>query len=474
MNKGVVLITPVVLVRFLSVEDFGYYREFLVYAGLLTAIAAFGIDSSLLRFVPENPKTSWRFVNHAVVMTSLSSVLVVAGMLLLNAVAPGALVDEYVLPLALYVLFFANLDFWAYLWLAEKRSFAVLGYSTGRLLARVIVVTTTAALTRDVDTIIVALVSFEGLRLLISLVAWRIEARRRNLQGPAFDPTRWREQLQYCLPFGGALVVVNLNRSMGSLFVAKILGPVALAHYAIGLYVQPVLTIIRNSLSDVVLPEIVSRNGQHSTPADRLRLWRRTTVVTAIFLFASGVMLANFAEILVVTLFSAEYRPAVVLFQLFLLVFLRDALDFGIPLRAMNRNKPILYSNLIALGVNAALMLLLMPRWGAAGAVAALVVSRFVEGTYLATELARAYDVPLRRLAPWKDMLKVLAAALLAGAVLYGDFWTEHLGLFGVVIGAGVYTVVFAVLLSWANIPEVGMLKSKLLAMPAIVLRRQQ
>lgn len=471
MNKGVVLITPVVLVRFLSVTEFGQYREFLVYAGLLTSLAAFGITSSLLRFVPETPKAAWRFVDHTVWMTFAGSILVVAGMWAVDAMLPAPLVGDYVVPLTFYVLFFVNVDHWQYLWIAQKRGLAVLGYTTGRLLARVVVVTLTAILTRDVATVIWSLVCFEGLRLALSTVSWRIN-RRRQPQDDAPDRSWWREVMEYCLPYGGALVTVTINRSMGSIFVAKWLGPVALAHYSIGLYVQPVLTVIRNSLSDVILPEIVSRKTNQSSPAERLRLWQRTTVVTVIFLFAAGVLLARFADVLVVTLFSEEYRPAVIVFQIYLLVLLREGVDLGIPLRAMNRNKPILYSNLIGIAVNVVLMFALMPVWGVAGAVAALVASRFVDGAYLTIDLTRAYHLPLRALLPWKDLFKILGAAVLAGVVLYGEFWVDHFGLLGVILGGLAYIAIFSLLLLRSNIPEVALLLDKLRAVPGMVLRK--
>ncbi|MGH8185295.1 MAG: hypothetical protein ACREUC_01930, partial [Steroidobacteraceae bacterium] len=50
------LISPIILTRLLSVADFGRYREFLLYATIMTGIAAFGINSSLLRFVPARPE----------------------------------------------------------------------------------------------------------------------------------------------------------------------------------------------------------------------------------------------------------------------------------------------------------------------------------------------------------------------------------------------------------------------------------
>jgi O-antigen/teichoic acid export membrane protein len=249
------------------------------------------------------------------------------------------------------------------------------------------------------------------------------------------------------------------------------MGPAALAHYTIGTYLQPVIATVRNSISDVVLPELSAR--QSGSAEDRLRLWRRTTVVTAIVLFAAAVLLARFAEILVVTLFSQTYLPAVALFQLYVLTFLRDSLDFGVPLRAMNRNAPILHSTLVCFVVRIALMAILIPLWGLLGAVVAMVASRFCEGGYLGVQTARAFEIPLRQLAPWSDLLKVLGAALLSGAVLYGDFWTERLGVFGVAPAAALYGALYIFLLTCAGVPEVPLLLRKLRAAPALVLRRR-
>jgi O-antigen/teichoic acid export membrane protein len=467
MNYGLVLISPMVLVRLLTDEDFGRYREFLVYVTLLSGISAFGINSNLLRFVPERPESKWQFVNQTVVMTFVSSVLVIVSMLLLNWVFAGKLVEAYAIPIALYVVLSVNVDFWEFLWLAEKRSSAVLRYTTARLLARIAVVTATAALTEDVSTIVWSLIWLEAIRLAISAVAWRSKAK----EAPSGTPVNWREQLEYCLPFGAALVVVTISKSVGPLVVAKMMGPAALAQYAIGTYLQPVINVVRNSLSDVVLPEMTSQKGA-TQPLDRLRLWRSSTVVTGIFLFAAAVFLWRFADVLIVTLFSETYRPAVVIFQIFLLIFLRETLDFGIPLRAINRNAPILHSNLIALVLRTGLLVLMIPAWGLVGAVWAIVISRLVEGVYLATRLASAYEVPMRALAPWKDLMKVLVAAVLSGVVLLGDFWTDHLGFFGMIPAGLLYVLVFALLLSRLSIPEVDRILEKLRSTHGAALRR--
>jgi O-antigen/teichoic acid export membrane protein len=348
-----------------------------------------------------------------------------------------------------YVLLCTNLDFWEFLWLAEKRKYAVLSYTTARIVARMATVIVAALLSGDVFVIAWSLVCLEAARLLISFIAWR-----RAVQPARLDTSgTWREQLAYCVPFAGSMVTAALNRSIGGLFITKLMGPVALAHYAIGTYVQPVITVLRNSISDVLLPEMVSRERQGES--DRLALFRRTTVLTAVFLIAAGVVLGRYAEVLVTTLFSEEYRPAVLLFQVFLLVLLRESLDFGVPMRAINRTSAIMHGNLLALVINAVLLAALLPTIGLIGAVWAFVISRFVEGLYLGSRLAKAYDVGFGAIAAWFDLGKVLIAAAIAAIVLYGDFWTKHLGLFGIFAGGLAFLLAFSALLLLSGIPEI-------------------
>lgn len=458
--------------RLLSVEDFGRYREFLLYTTFLLNFAALGINSSLLRFIPDRPALKWSYVRQTALMTLATSVAVVTVAMLFDRVFDGRLLGEFAVEVVIYVLLFANLDFWEFLWLAEKRSFAVLGYTTGRLVARMTTVIVAAALTNDVKTIVWSIIVLETVRVALSLIGWARGSHRSGKPPVEDSKGLWRQQLEYCLPFGGSMIVSYLNRSMGSLFVAKAMGPVALAHYSIGTYVQPIIAVLRNSLSDVLLPEMVTR--QHAEQGDRLLLFRRTTIVTSIALIGVGVVLARFAEVFVITLFTEEYRSTIVIFQVYLLVFLRECLDFGIPLRAVNQTKSILYANLCAVAVNMSLMFIFVPMWGVLGAVAAFLVSRVIEGSYLGWRTMRVYEASLGELASWREIGKVLLAAVVALPVLYSDAWTQHLGFFGAIVGGGVYLVVFAAVLALLRVPEALALLNFARGVPASVLRKLQ
>jgi O-antigen/teichoic acid export membrane protein len=167
-SYGLQLISPIFLVRLLTVEDFGRYREFLLYASIVQAFAQFSINDSLLYCVPANPASPWRLARQTALLTLCSTLLVVLVLVGLDVWSAGQVVHGYLLPLVAYTLFSANLDFWEYFWLSNGKAKPVFFYSAGRLAVRVLVVVVTAALTHDFHAVIWALVGLEGTRLVIA------------------------------------------------------------------------------------------------------------------------------------------------------------------------------------------------------------------------------------------------------------------------------------------------------------------
>jgi O-antigen/teichoic acid export membrane protein len=449
-NYGLMLISPVLLVRLLDVESFGRYREFLLYASLLQGLAVFSINDSVLYCVPANPDSPWRVARQTVALTFCSSVLVAAALILIDAATGGKLVAGYLWPLVAYTLFSVNLDFWEFFWLANRRPGAVFIYSACRLAARVIVAVTAAATTHDVQTIIWSLVAFEGLRMVAAGIGLAVVDRSRH-EPVLADP--WRDQLRFCIPSGLGSVLSMLNRNLSNLAVARLLGPAALAQYAIGRFGEPIVVTLRNSVSTAALPEMV-RLDRQSQQGGPLALWRRATVINTIFLFPAIALIVRYAQPLVVAVFGASYGEAAVVMQVYMLVVVRECFDFAPALRAINRTRPIVESNVAAIAVCAIALVVLIPPFGVAGAMLALVISSCVDVAWLGWRTISFYDVRLKDLLAWASIGKVALAALLACGVIASPWWTEALGVVGIVPAAATYLGVFAALLLMLRVPE--------------------
>jgi len=448
-NYGLMMVSPIILVRLLSVEQFGHYREFLLYVSVLQSIALFSINHSLLYCIPAQPRSRWRTVRQTAILIACSSVLVVGLTAAIDAASGGRVIGPLLLPVCAFTLVSTNLDFWDYYWVATERPGLVLAYSSVRLAARVVVAVVVAALTHRVLIIIWALVALEGLRLALTMVAFLI-ADKSATEPPLAEP--WREQLRYCLPSGIAWVLSTCNRNIGAIAVVKVLGAAPLAEYSIGKYGEPVVVTLRSSVSGVLLPEMVKR-GRGSRQAS-IGLWQRATVVNAIMLFPVAVLLTRYARPLVATVFGASYVSAALVLQIYMLIVIREVFDFAPALRALNRNRPLVESSVASLIVSAALLVPLVPAAGIAGAMLAIAIGTLVDAGWLAYRTSTAYQLSLRHLVPWGGVGKTAAAALLAGAILATSAWTQMLGFGGIVLAGAAYVALFTLLVLALRVPE--------------------
>jgi O-antigen/teichoic acid export membrane protein len=456
-SYGLQLISPIFLVRLLTVAEFGRYREFLLYAAILQAFAQFSINDSLLYCVPSNPQSPWRLARQTALLTLCSSVLVVLMLVALDSSNGGRLVNGYVVPLAAYTLFSVNLDFWEYFWLANGRAQPVFFYSAGRLAVRVLVVVVTASLTHDFHAVIWALVALEAARLVAAGIAMLLVDRSRQ-EPPLKEP--WREQLRFCIPSGTASLLAMLNRNISNVIVARWLGPVALAQYAIGRFGEPLVATVRNSVSAVILPEMVRKDREGSQPGTALALWQKATVVNAIMLFPIVVLVARYAQPLVVMVFGSSYLGAALIMQIYMLVVIRECFDFAPALRAVNRTRPLVESNVAGLLTCAVAMLLLIPVAGLAGAMIAFVIASYVDVTWLGWRTLQAYRVRLRELLPWWSIARTALAAAVAGVLIANSVWTDVFGRAGIVLAGLAYLAAFALLLQVMRIPEAMVLQA--------------
>ena len=430
-NQAIVLLSPILLVRILSVEEYGRYQEFLVYAALISPFVTFSAGNSLAYLVPRYPKREQVWITQCIVFVlAFSAIALVAIHFLGDTIQAGTSYD-FVAVLQLYILFSCNLDFLELYWLGKKRTDYVLYYSAARLLVRLAVVVTTAAVTRDAKSIVVSLVVMEAIRCL--LVLWYAVAKR--WLGPGSTRQTIKEQVTYFMPLGVGAVVEGLNRRAGMLFISTQLGAEALAFYVTGAFAMKVVNVLRGAIADVIFPEIVEL--RHANKRDSLPLWQRATVWYCILLFPTAVLLAYYADAFVTVLFTTEYADAVPVFAAFAFVLFVHSFDFHLPLRVQNQNRWFVRASILALVINLVLLIPLNQTFGLVGPAIAFVISRACFGLYLARKSSKVYEVSVVELVRWVDVGKVLIAAVICIPILFlGTVVTENLPLRGAVFGA--------------------------------------
>lgn len=424
-NYALAFLSPLLLVRFLPVEDFGRYREFLTYATILVSFAGFSLVDSLLTFLPRYPQHATRIVDNTVRLVFFCSAAIVATAVALDQLFDGALFAGFAWPLALYILLFINLDFWELYWLSQKRPVAVFAYSAGRMLARMTVAVVAAYVSGDVWIIVWCLVALEAVRCTAAAYFWRRLPRDSE---PMLSGEVRIEQWRFCLPWGTAIVVAMLSRNIGNVAVVKVLGASALALYAVGLYAEPIVVAIRNSISSVLLPEMVRRE-KADPERGGLDLWRRSIVLNCIVLFPIVAVGVRYAEPLLGFAFGSTYVAAAPVLKVYMIAAARDCFDLTLPFRARGQSRSFIRSAVLGLLVNALLLLWLVPRFGITGAAMALVGGTVAEATVLGFLLRRFIGAtPGEALIPWGGVGRVLLINLVLYATLSIPFTLPDAG----------------------------------------------
>lgn len=445
-NQAIVLLSPVLLVRILPVSEYGSYREFMLYAGLIGYLGTFGIARSLPYLIPKYPHREQEWLTQTAIFLFASSTVLVIGLHVFGNLIRANISFDFVTGLQLYLLFWINLDFLEGYWLARKRTDYVLYLSTGRLVTRLTVVLVAAYLTQDVGVIIYALVALEAIRCVLVLL-YGISRRwftRHITRGGA------KLQGSYFVPLGMGGVIELINRRAGMLFISTMLGAEALAFFAIGALATQVVNIFRGAVSDVIFPELAGMKT--AAPKDALPLWQRATTLFCIMLFPIAIIFSYYSDVVVTVLFTDSYAPAIPVFSAFALLLIVDCFDYHLPLRVQNANRYFVSGNLISLIANLILIFPAYVAFGLVGPALALIGSRIVFTLYLAWAASNVYAVNWRNMINWHDVGKITMATLVCTPILFlGKVAISGLFLRGLIFGF-LYLAAYLWLLRWLGV----------------------
>jgi len=441
---------PIFLVRLLSVEQFGEFRDFLLYATVLFTLVEFCINGSIAYFVPKDPSRENHYFTQAsmfVLFTSLAAALFV---LVFGDHFPSLVIREYKYALCLYVLFLCNLDAWEVLWITKKQAINVLFYSLTRLTVRTAAVVLAAFLTREVSDVIWTLVVVEGIRL---LVMGRYAVRKR-LFTAEISTASMKAQFAFFGPIGAGNMLHTANIYMGQIYISAVMGPAMLALYAIGAYLYPIIHVFQSSVGETIMPEIASKTDQ--PPKVALVLWQRATIVYCAVMMPIALLLFYYADVFVSLLFTSAFTDATPIFQIFVFLLIRECFDFSLPLRIVHRTNVFLKVSTLTLIINLGLMLLLVKYYGLLGPALAIVITRFVGGIYLGGYVMKYCEFSFGELLPWTDIAKTVVLCLGCATVLFAGELFDIGSLIRAVLFGGIYLILFGMILSKSGISEVN------------------
>ena len=457
LDYAMMILSPIFLVRILDKQQYGQYREFLLYAMLFANLLGMTVKRNLLFFIPLSPSDEKDYLGGTNLLTLGCWLLTSLAILIFKPFILANTSFDFVWILIVYLFVFLNFDYLDMYWLAHKRSDYVLYYSVSRVGGRVASIIIASYVFRTVYAALYAMIIFETIKCIatfiflnnLKLLIFRI--KKRTI----------KPQLVYIIPLAVATAVLFLNQRISQFLVSSLMGVESLAIYTIGCTQVPIMGIVRSTVSDVIFPDMAQRNSKD--PLEGLRLWKRANIVFCFIVFPIFAIFFCYAEEFIRILFTEQYLQAVPIFRIYLFLMLRQCFEMGSPLRAMNKNFHFIVGNIVALICNIGLLYILFKPFNMKGAAIAFLAADLALTFYLAATIIHVYKISLQNLFFWSSVLKISAVCIISASILYLNRFMTSLGLVAPALLSVLFLGLYTAILYRLNISEVNLLINKII-----------
>jgi O-antigen/teichoic acid export membrane protein len=387
---GLNFVVQLLIVRYLSVADYGAFAYALSFVVLGETIVTLGLDRGVGRFLAiydehrdfERLVGTLALVAGIVLSLGLGLILVTVG---LQGMLDGQLIqDSQASALLLILILLApiqaadNLLSGVLAVFASARAIFFRKYVLGPSL-RLIVVALLIGSSSSVDFLAIGyvLAGFAGV-LLYAVLLWRVLSDRG-----IWSAVRWRaariparEVLSFTIPLLTTDLVYVALHTTDALILGHFWGTTEVAAYRV---VQPLVglnQVVFSSFTLLYMPA-ASRLFARGDRAGVADLYWRTAIWIAVFSFPIFALTTSLAEPVTVGLYEERYADsALYLALLSFAAYVNVALGFnGLTLRVFGFIRYAVAINVIAAVISLALNLLLIPRFGALGAAVATTIS---------------------------------------------------------------------------------------------------
>ena len=187
------------------------------------------------------------------------------------------------------------------------------------------------------------------------------------------------------------------------------------------------LTVISTSFIAVLMPKL-SRMVKEKRIDEAVEAWKDTTSFTYIFMCFGVAALITFAPQVMTILYSAKFLPGTGVFRIYALILLWRTAYFGTMLSLHGETKKILLCSISSMLLNVVLNYVLYKLMGFTGPAWSTFLSIGIVNILQLKFSARITGIPVSRLFPWFDLLKITCVNAVCGIVIFLGMKTFSIG----------------------------------------------
>lgn len=425
VTQATTIILAIILVRMISKETLGTYRQVSLVYMTLVGVLTLQLDNSLYYFLPKlGPELRRTLLGQTLTATLLLAAVVAVVMFVSAGPIARMMNNPGLAPLlrifALFPLANRLFELIPAFMISLDRPVRAGVYTLVRSVAQMGGVVLAFAWGYQLPTVIWLLVLVEAA---VVIVGCADMVQLSPLGGWRFRRELIIEQLHYSWPLLAMGIVGTLNMQFGKLLISGFFDPEVYAIYSCGAVEIPVIALVTASVSAALMPNLVTlcKDGNRLAA---LQLWQEATRKCSLLIFPSFAFLVFVSSDFIVLLFGPEYARAAWPFGIYLAALPIRVAVYATLFRAVGKTKPIAVAALIGLVVNVLLSTALV--WGGRGSLLSFigpaigtVGSFFAIVAYMVWRLSGVVQVPLSGLMRWRELGQTLLLSVACGLLVF-------------------------------------------------------
>jgi len=423
----------IILARYFTKTDYGTYLHVQLIANIAVWSLLMGIPHSIYYFLPKT------YEKRRFVLTTLAIIISIAAavsiLILFNTdklsglLANPSLINLSVI-MALLVFFQIPLSIFEPLMISSNKVGSFVKFDFTFNVAFFVVIVTPVALGYNVTEVLYSVVAFHCIQFLIIIAVILTTGLSFDNNKPIQDKNdeqalaigtekyKLKEQLKYSLPIGGSLSLAEVSRYADKIIVSNQFTPDDYAVYARGAMDIPAISIIANTLDNLLMPKFIDAYQKNDMPT-LINTWHSAMRMMAAFIYPSCLFLIFVAPWLIPALFSEKYIASIAIFQIYTIGMLTKISTFNVIFRAIGQTQAMLWLAAGSLTCNIMLTYTLVQLWGVKGAALSILILCFLYFFASLMIITRYLGIKIRQVLPWSSLLATLTASTVSLIPLY-------------------------------------------------------
>lgn len=368
LKKALAMVLFIVLARYLTVEDFGQYQQLILISGLISIFCSAGIPVAVSYFYGQAKRYSNK-VSLFKRFFFLQLFLLFSGaslFLMFDEILAQELNNTYIEELSYLVVIIlitnSSIEFFKNLSAVSNKLKSYLYSTTTIQLISVISSVVVVVVTQNIIYILLVTVLFNTVLFLLLI--------RNNLKYFFVSTNEClisKREFRYIVAMASVALVSVLNGYIDQIMVSIMLSAEEYANLKIGAFQIPFIAVITGSLLTAMIP-VISKLFSEKNTEEIIETWRLSMEKASVLLVPIVIFCLVFAEEIIIGFFGGKFEAAIIVFQIYMIQWLRAVVIFGGVMGAIGLEKHLFKNTLIIAVLNLVLNYLMILEFGIIGA----------------------------------------------------------------------------------------------------------